>query len=276
MAETHDAGPEQLVYRLPGMESVRVRRSLTYKTADHTALTLDVYEPPAGVTPAALRPAVLFVHGDGPPEMLRDIKDSGQYVGWGQLVAACGLVGVTFAHRSSERGRALAAAAQDIDDLIGYVRAHALNLGIDPVRLCLWVCSAGGPVGLRTVLRDRPAYIRCIVAYYALLDLRPLRGALDPAVSVGVVEEFSPVTLLRHAGAVPPIFLARAGLDCAEFTATTDRFVADALAHNLPIEVMNHPAAHHGFDTRDDDARSREIIARSLAFMRHHAGHAAL
>jgi len=40
----------------------------------------------------------------------------------------------------------------------------------------------------------------------------------------------------------------------------------EALARNLTLEVMNHAAGRHGFDILDDDARSREIIARTLEF----------
>jgi hypothetical protein len=31
---------------------------------------------------------------------------------------------------------------------------------------------------------------------------------------------------------------------------------------------MNHPTGRHGFDILDDDARSREIIARTLDFLK--------
>jgi hypothetical protein len=31
---------------------------------------------------------------------------------------------------------------------------------------------------------------------------------------------------------------------------------------------LNHPAGNHAFDTRNDDARTREIISHTLAFIR--------
>jgi hypothetical protein len=49
-----------------------------------------------------------------------------------------------------------------------------------------------------------------------------------------------------------------------------DRFAATALAENLPVTVENHPSGQHGFDSQNDDVRSREIIRGMIEFMRGH------
>jgi hypothetical protein len=49
-----------------------------------------------------------------------------------------------------------------------------------------------------------------------------------------------------------------------------DRFVSEALAHNLPVTLVNHPSGPHSFDLLDDGETSREIVRRILAFMRFH------
>src|SRR5690348_3642928 len=95
------ADDPQIVYTLPGMEQVPVRNDVPYKSVEGESLLLDVYTP-SGLAPSARRPAVLFVHGDGPPDMLRHAKDWGQYTGWGRLAALSGLMGITFNHRSTE------------------------------------------------------------------------------------------------------------------------------------------------------------------------------
>ena len=46
----------------------------------------------------------------------------------------------------------------------------------------------------------------------------------------------------------------------------SDRFVARALELDLDVRLYNHPTGQHGFDVRDDDARSREIIRAALDF----------
>jgi acetyl esterase/lipase len=69
---------------------------------------------------------------------------------------------------------------------------------------------------------------------------------------------------------VPPIFVARAGLDVAPLNAVIDQFAAAALAANAPLTLMNHPQGKHGFDALNDDDRSREIIRAAIAFMHTH------
>jgi hypothetical protein len=44
--------------------------------------------------------------------------------------------------------------------------------------------------------------------------------------------------------------------------------VAAALQRNAPITLVNHPSGSHGFDHRDDDARTREILAMAIAFFK--------
>ena len=87
--EAIDFRPLEVVFSVPGMNQVQRQRDLTYKSLPSGTLLMDIYHPP----PPARQPlpAVVFVHGDGPADWLKDIKDWGQYVSWGRLVAASGL-----------------------------------------------------------------------------------------------------------------------------------------------------------------------------------------
>jgi dienelactone hydrolase len=86
-----------------------------------------------------------------------------------------------------------------------------------------------------------------------------------------VLEDFSPVCSLPVDGRdVPPLLLARAGLDRPVFNEAMDRFAAEAIHRGAAVDLLTHPRGQHGFDVLDDDDRSREIIARTLAFMRWH------
>jgi hypothetical protein len=69
---------------------------------------------------------------------------------------------------------------------------------------------------------------------------------------------------------VPPIFIARAGLDDKELNDGIDRFVQLALSKNLTLDVVNHATGHHAFDIEDNNERSRDIIKRTLDFIRSH------
>ncbi len=80
------------------------------------------------------------MHGLGPAELVKHIKDSGQYVSWGQLIAASGLIAVTFNHRSPDEHSSLADVGGDVDELVEYVREYSGELQVDKERLAI-MCS---------------------------------------------------------------------------------------------------------------------------------------
>jgi dipeptidyl aminopeptidase/acylaminoacyl peptidase len=71
---------------------------------------------------------------------------------------------------------------------------------------------------------------------------------------------------------VPPLFLARAGRDHPALLEGADTFVRKAQERGVNLRVVDHPSGQHGFDTRDDDERSREIIRETLEFFVRHLG----
>jgi acetyl esterase/lipase len=264
-----ELAPKRIVYAVPGMRRVVARKNLTYKRVAGVELKMDVYAPP-GPTRGARRPAVFFIHGGRiPPNLLTTPKDWGVYISFGQLVAASGFVGVTFNHRFYT-WESLHDSEADVADAVSYVREHADELGVDKDRVVLWAVSAGG-IFLSRPLRDAPPYVRCMVGYYPQLDLQGERASAPASVSDETLREFSPVYHLgRSSQKVPPIFIARAGLDAAGLNAGVDRFVQAALGRNVTLDLVNHATGHHGFDVEDDNDRSREIIAQTIAFIRTH------
>jgi acetyl esterase/lipase len=241
------------VLTVPGMNEVSARRDLVYKAAEDRPLHMDLYSPPG---PSRPRPAVALVHGGPLPRT--GAKNMGVFVSYGEMLAASGFVAVAFDHRFLAPDR-LADAGQDVADLIAHVRSNADSLGVDAGRLALWAFSGGGPF-LAPHLRERPTWLRAVVAYYAVLDLKK-----DP--------RFSPVLALgTDARTAPPLLVARAGLDNASLNEGADRFVRAATAGGAMLDLLNHPRGRHAFDILDDDARSRQIIRCTLAFLRDHLG----
>jgi acetyl esterase/lipase len=258
---------KRIVYSVPGMTRVKVVKDRVYKRVGSAELKMDVYSP---LTRGAQRPAVIFIHGGRiPPNLRTTPKEWGAYVSFGQLVAASGFVGVTFNHRFYTWD-SLPDSQSDLTDLITHVRNNADALGVDKDRIILWAVSAGG-VFLGHPLRDAQPYIRCIVGYYPQLDLQNARKTAPASVTDETLKEYSAIHHLgnRDKG-VPPMFIARAGLDDAALNDGVDRFVQLALSKNLTIEVVNHATGHHGFDIEDDNDRSREIIKRTIEFIRTH------
>lgn len=258
--------PKKIVYAAPGMENARVSK-MTYKQVGTTALEAIFYSP-AENPGAHLLPAVIFLHGGPlPANLLTQPTHWGQYVSYGQLAAASGLIGVTFNHRLYGLDR-FPDAESDLSDLVRYIRQNGAALGIDKDRISLWAFSGGGPL-LTFALRQSSPDIRCIISYYALLDPPSIRKSIPATVSDETLQKFSPLYYLTVTKQrVPSIFIARAGLDYPGQNDIVDRFIQQALSKNLSINVANHPAGHHGFDIQDNDSRSREIIQATFAFIR--------
>lgn len=126
---------------------------------------------------------------------------------------------------------------------------------------------------LSMAMRDKPQYVRCLVAFYAFMDIQQseLHRTNETPEMVGT---FSPITYLANdAGKIAPIFIARAGLDeIPTMNDSIDRFTREAISKNAAITVANHPQGDHGFDNQNDDERSREIIQSAVAFMKLHLG----
>ncbi|HEY0781397.1 MAG TPA: alpha/beta hydrolase [Thermoanaerobaculia bacterium] len=269
MRRLADLVNKPVVYTVPGMDQVQVKKDLVYKPSEDPAMKMDVYEPP-GLAATERRPAVIFLHG-GARTAFRP-KDWGFYQSWGRLVAASGMVGVTFTYRISFPADRVADSAADVADAIAYVRAHAGDLGVDKDRLCLAAYSAGGPM-LSPYLRGAPVYVRCLVGFYPLMDLGKSEehAAGEPAETIA---RFSPVArIAQGTDRATPLLLAQGGKDeVPTLLDSVDRFVAAALDHGVPLTLLFHPDAPHAFDNQLDDDRTREIVRGALDFLRWHLG----
>lgn len=256
-----------VVYTVDGVDRVRVRSDLVYKTDEALELAMDVYRPETAMAGERL-PAVLFIHGGVPPEIPVRPKEWGIFKSWGRLVAASGMAGVTFNHRLGFPNPNLVAASADTLDAIAFVRRRASDLGIDPERLALVAYSAGGPL-LSMAIRSPEPYLKCLAAFYAYLDLTGSavhRKYLTP----GEIDWFSPAVALSQSEIpIPPIFVARAGQDrIPDLLPSVDRFVGEAISRNAALAFFNQPGGQHGFDNQPGDPRSVEIVREAVEFLR--------
>jgi acetyl esterase/lipase len=248
---------QPVVYSVPGMADVRVREGLVYKTVEGSPLHFDLYAP-AAVSRAS--PAVVLIHGGPVPSL--GARRWEIYVSYGRLLAATGMIGIAFDHRFLGPDR-LRDAVADVEDLVRHTRDQASALGIDAERLALWAFSGGGPL-LAAPLRERPSWLKLVVAYYAAME--PIGGGHD--------ETFSAIAALgRDASNVPPIVLARAGRDrFPEINSSIDRFVAAANSAGATVDLLTHPTGRHSFDILDPGERSSQVIQRTLGALRHSLG----
>jgi hypothetical protein len=256
-----------VVYQIPGMEDVTIRRDVQYGEAGAGDRTMDLYYPP-GSLGGAPAPAVLFVTGypdQGFQAMLGcKLKEMGSYISWGKLAAASGLVAITYANREP---------ATDARAVLQYVRENAASLGIDEKRIGVWSCSGNVPNALSVLMQESPDPLKCAVLCYGIM--------LDLDGSTCVAEsawqwKFANPAAGKSVDDLPrdlPLLIVRAGRDeFPHLNETIDRFVAKALARNLPVTLVNHAEAPHAFDLLQDSETSREVIRQILTFLRFHLG----
>src|SRR4029453_9010807 len=114
-----------VVYSIPGVEAVTVRRDVPYRETASASLGFDVDSPP-GAAPDDRRPAVLIVYGYSdagvPNPFGRSFKEMGMTVSWARLIAASGMVAILYSNREP---------VEDATAVLRYVREHASRLGIE-------------------------------------------------------------------------------------------------------------------------------------------------
>jgi Flp pilus assembly protein TadD len=231
----HDLLSYGVVETTKATERVRVVHDLPFKTVADRVLGMDVSYPP-DVPTRTHRPAVVFVNGVGDRPGAAKLRTWGQYTSWPRLLAASGLIAVTFDARGEE------ANLEDVRDAFAYVRAHAAELSIDASRIGAWACSANVRSALALLTAADAPKLQVAVLYYGAGEV-----AAVPA--------------------EPPVLLVRAGRDRPAMNEQIDRLAAQAVAANAPWTVINLPGAHHGFDVLDDNDESRVAIRRTIAFL---------
>ena len=257
----HPMTLQEVVLRLPGMETVSVRRDVHFAGSGGTPLPLDLYRP--SDSPAAPLPAVMLVTGYsdvGGRQMLGcSLKDMASYQGWARLIAALGMAAV--AYETAEP-------VVDTRAALDHVTANAAALGIDPARIGVWSCSGNVPNAL--ALLQEPRGIACAALCYGyMLDGDGRDDVAQAARQFGFAYPAAEASFdaLRNT----PLLVVRAGRDeTPGLNASVDRFVAHALTENADITVLSYPDGPHAFDLLDDNDRSRLIVRQVLRFFEAH------
>jgi acetyl esterase/lipase len=190
---------------------------------------MDVYRPARSVAAAPL-PALIFMNAlPG-----RSFREDPLYTGWAKAATAHGLVAV------------LPDAAEDFaagfDELIAHLRSNAGALHIDPERLAVFAASGNVSGALPVVQNPQRTGVKAAIMYYGS----------------GPVTEFRPDL---------PMLFVRSGLDRPGLNEALDALLAEAILANAPLQLINYPAGHHGFDIRDDTDATREIVEMTFRFV---------
>lgn len=248
---------KRLLYPLEDTK-IGIERDIEFKRAGDRSLLMDLYRPLDGEKP----PVVILVHGEGAESFIRDAKDWAVFRDYGRLLAQKGLATVTFNHRPGGIAagfKDIDKAAGDVTDLVAYVRGRAGEWDIDGERICVWAFSAGG-VYMSRFLINTPVYIKCLVSFYGLLDVRSF-------VKDGALTGYYPEHYLNK-GTATPILIAKAGKDSNRLIVAADHFLEVARAKDIPVEYREHPEGKHAFDTMNDDETTRRLIGDAIAFIK--------
>ena len=217
------SGKAPLRYRDPVFDQVSVRRDIAYSGSE----AMDVYEP-AG-DHAHNRPAMVWIHGGG---FRGGTRHQGNVVGLARAFAQRGYVAASIDYRllatgvvcggtatpPAQCGPAALAARDDALAAVGWLRAHARGLRLDPHRIAVGGTSAGAVTSL-LVATDAPANVGAAVSIsgwlpgagaYSRTDAPTLffQGTADPVVPYSGA--LATANAMARAG-VPVVFEALQG-----------------------------------------------------------------
>lgn len=247
-AKRHPMTLKPVLYTVPGVADVATR-----EVAYAEGVAIDLYAPPGA---SGRLPAVVFAIGYPDPGAEQffgcKLKDMASYQSWARLVAASGMIGVTYENR----------VPADAHAMLAYLRGNAAALGIDEQRIAIWACSGNTPMALS--LLDG---MSCAVLCYPFIGLG---NSPEVAQAAAMFRFANPAMTLEQLPDLP-LFIARAGRDeMPGLNATIDRFVPAAIARAMSITLANHPAGPHSFDLLDDSPTTRAIVRQILAFLQIH------
>jgi hypothetical protein len=280
-APRSDLGSRTVLYTMPGMEHVSVRRDEPYAVPESPERTMDVYYPPGppegghyggtaegghydGSSGVRL-PAVVLVlgySGVGRPATLgRGVKDFGMMTSWARLIAASGMIAIVYSNRDP---------AADLDEVLRCLQTRAAELRIDAQRIAMLAASGNVPLALSMLTDGDRDYLRCAVLCCGfMLDSGEATWVADAARAYGFVAAVG--QSIAEVRQDVPLLVARAGQDqFSGVNESIDAFVVGALARNIPLTLVNHASGPHGFDLFDDSRATRNVVRQILAFLRTH------
>lgn len=216
--------------------------------------------------PSERRPGVLFVHGGGwgagsPCYHLRHAHQLAQR-GW---------VTAIITYRLTASGATWPAPGEDVRAAIGWLRANAHGLGLDPGRLAVAGGSAGGHLSAMAAL-DPDAGVQAAVLWYPAVDLRsfaqvpefaPMTDALLPGADHDALLAASPVGNV-HAGA-PPMLTFTGDVDPVTTLDDIAGFHEQLTDHGVRNELLVFKGRDHGFDFHPADWQA--CFDRMCAFL---------
>lgn len=257
-----------LAYNLPGMEQAVVR-NVEYRSVEGVPFFMDIYYP-AQIAADQRLPVVIFVMGYSDEAAQRligsPLKDFGQYISWGRLVAAAGMIGVTYETKR----------ADDLGQLVQTIQQNGDALNIDADRIGLWSSSANALTAVSFAMQDEHDFLSFAVFYYGSMLAPDDFGLVEVNAACRNLGCYAPdpdrdlygLPKVEQIRVDLPLLIVRAGKDDTPGTnISIDHFAEQALAAGAQLTLLEHPDAGHAFDIGATDEKTSEIMAQTLEFM---------
>jgi len=273
---------------MPAPGAMTTAKDVIYASPNGSPQALDLYRP----TSAGTHPLVVLVHGGG-----WATGDKQTYAQVAAKLTTLGYVAASLNYRLVQAGgvNTFPTQVSDVRCAVRWLRAHAAEHGVDPLRVGALGGSAGGHLvamlgvgsnvaGLDdgtcpAALASEPVGVKAVVAHYGPMDFRdPVPWANNASEGEGVINMLgsaiqaapavaalaSPISHVSSASA--PFFLAHGTVDTTVPVEQSRTFRTALQAAGGQATLVELPGVGHGFPAIGDPLPKSSCT--SLAFLR--------
>jgi acetyl esterase/lipase len=252
----------------PDTGNLRVEKDIVFGKGGSLDLALDVYQPPAGVTPK--RTAIIHLFGGG---FFTGSKNAGYIINDARALGARGYTNISATYRLQSQG-SWPAQIHDVKAAIRWTRANAARLGLEPNRIVVAGYSAGGMLSLMAAgTNGRKEFegdggnagvssdVNACVGVYPLASAQTAGGLFPQGQATPEnIAAASPTTYISDKFA-PTIFIHGTKDGTVPVASSVD-FFTKLHALGVPSALTLIQGADHAFDNNAPDAV--EVMAASI------------
>ena len=252
----------------PDTGNLRVEKDIVFGKGGSMDLTLDVYQPPPGVTPK--RMAIIHLFGGG---FFTGSKNAGYIINDAKALGARGYTNISANYRLQTQGP-WPAQVHDVKAAIRWTRANATRLGIDAGRIAVAGYSAGGMLSLMAAGTNGrkelegdggnagvSSDVNACIGVYPLASAQTARGLFPEGQATPEnIAAASPTSYITDKFA-PTIFVHGTNDGTVPAQSSID-FHSKLHALKVPTALTLIQGADHAFDNNAPDAV--EVMAASI------------